>query len=189
MSSPTQITVLSATPQGGANGGQNPTNPGLLSGKNQSRGMLAPGATQSAQLQGGNGAGLGNRQLAPGQGGGMQNPGSKVQLNPQPLPPRQLTNADVINMVKAGVPQSAIVTSIQSTPTQFDLSPNGLGALRRAGVNQAILGAMQASGGATSGSGASSTGVAGAGNAATGTQAAIDPSSDEAGPSDRPVRR
>jgi len=173
MISPTQITVLSATPQGGANGGQNPTNPGLLSGKNQSRGMLAPGATQNAQLQRGNGTGLGN---PPGQGGGMQNPGNKVQLNPQPLPPRQLTNADVINMVKAGVPQSAIITSIQSTPTQFDLSPSGLGAFRRAGVNQAILVAMQATGGATSGSGASNTGVAGAGNVATGKSAAIDPS-------------
>jgi hypothetical protein len=176
LSSPTQITVLSATPQGGANGGQNPTNPGLLSGNNQSRGMLAPGATQSASSQANSGALAGNRQLMPGQGGGIQNPGSKVQLNPQPLPPRQLTNADVINMVKAGVPQSAIVTSIQSTPTQFDLSPNGLGALRRAGVNQAILGAMQASGGAASGSGSSNTGVAGAGNAATGKPAAIDPS-------------
>ena len=177
-----QFTIQPATPQGAANSGQNSTNPGLLSGSNQSQGMLAPGKTQSAQLQGGNGAGLGNRQLTPGQGGGMQNPGSKVQLNPQPFPPRQLTNADVINMVKAGVPQSAIVTSIQSTPTQFDLSPNGLGSLRRAGVSQAILGAMQASGGAASGSVAPSTGVAGAGNAATGTEAAIDPNLQKLGP-------
>jgi hypothetical protein len=182
MSSGLQVTVLSATPQGGANGGQNPTNPGLLSATNQSRGMLAPGTAQSAQLQGSNGAGSGNRPLTPGQSGGVQNPGSKVQLNPQPLPPRQLSNADVIQMVKAGVPQSAIVTSIQSTPTQFDLSPTGLASLRRAGVNQAILGAMQASGGTATGSGASSTGVAGAGNAATGTQAAIDPSLMKLGP-------
>jgi hypothetical protein len=47
MSGGNQITIVSGAPQGGANPGQNQTNPGMLSGSNQSRGMLAPGVTPS----------------------------------------------------------------------------------------------------------------------------------------------
>jgi len=59
---------------------------------------------------------------------------------------KPLTNPDVIRMVKAGVPESAIVTSIQSSPAKFDLSPDGLLALHRAGVGQKILDTMMTSG-------------------------------------------
>jgi hypothetical protein len=90
-----QFTVQSATPPGSANGGQNPTNPGMLSGSNQSRGMLAPGATQSAQ-PGTPATLLGNRQPPASQSGGFQNPGSKVELNSQPLPPRQGNNVTAL---------------------------------------------------------------------------------------------
>jgi hypothetical protein len=87
LSSSTQITVLSATPQGGTNSSQNPTAAGMLSGNSRSGGMLAPGNTQGAQSSANSGTLLGNQQSTPGQGGGMQNPGSKVALNPQPFPP------------------------------------------------------------------------------------------------------
>jgi len=62
----------------------------------------------------------------------------------------KITNAQVIRMVKAGVPESAIVSSIQSSRGEFDLSADGLLALHRAGVNQKILETMIASQGAQS---------------------------------------
>ena len=70
-------------------------------------------------------------------------PGSKVELNPQPLPPRQaLTNADVIRMMRQGLPESVIVHSIQSANKQFDLSHEGLQSLQQAHVAPAVLAAM-----------------------------------------------
>ena len=96
-----QFTVQSATPPGSANGGQNPTNPGMLSGSNQSRGMLAPGATQSAQ-PGRPATLLGNRQPPASQSGGLQNPGSKLELNSQPLPPGQGSNVGALQSTPSG---------------------------------------------------------------------------------------
>jgi hypothetical protein len=70
-------------------------------------------------------------------------PGSKVELNPQPLPPRQaLTNADVIRMMSQGLPESVIIHSIQSANKQFDLSHEGLQSLQQAHVAPAVLAAM-----------------------------------------------
>jgi hypothetical protein len=57
------------------------------------------------------------------------------------------TNADVIRMTKAGVPESAIIALIKTKPHKFDLSPDALVALHRAGVGQEILEAMMATGG------------------------------------------
>lgn len=57
----------------------------------------------------------------------------------------KITNDHVIRMVKAGVPESAIIASIQSSRGEFDLSADGLLALHRAGVNQRILETMIAS--------------------------------------------
>ena len=58
--------------------------------------------------------------------------GGTVELNPQPFPPRQqLTNADVIRMVRAGITESVIVHSIQSATKQFDFSPAGMQTLGR----------------------------------------------------------
>jgi hypothetical protein len=85
--------------------------------------------------------------------------------NPQPHrpgnPPSQgrqlgaITNADVIKMVKAGLPDSAIVASIQSGQPRFDLSPDGLLALHQAGVSQRVLDVMMADGSAKPGTTAS----------------------------------
>ena len=60
-------------------------------------------------------------------------------------PAKPLTNADVIKMVKSGLPESVIVSSIQASPAKYDVSPDGLIALHKAGVTQgemdAIMGA------------------------------------------------
>jgi hypothetical protein len=55
---------------------------------------------------------------------------------------KPLTNVNVIKMVEAGVPESAIVTSIQTSSTTFDLSPEASRLLDRAGVSQRIRDAM-----------------------------------------------
>lgn len=58
--------------------------------------------------------------------------------------PQPLTNADVIKMVKGGLPESVIVSSIQSRPAKFDVSPDGLIALHRAGVTPGEMDAVMA---------------------------------------------
>ena len=81
------------------------------------RGMLNGGTAPS---------GAGGVPAVQSQGGGIQNPGSKVALNPQPLPPGQrLSNADVIKMANGHVPESVILSSVQSSRGNFDLSPSG----------------------------------------------------------------
>jgi hypothetical protein len=58
-----------------------------------------------------------------------------------------ITNADVIKMKKAGLAESTIITTIQTRKSKFDVSPDGLIALHRAGVTQAELDAMIAASG------------------------------------------
>jgi hypothetical protein len=53
-----------------------------------------------------------------------------------------LTTADVIKMVKAGLPESTIVLAINQSPAQFDVSPDSLIRLKAAGVSPKILEAM-----------------------------------------------
>ena len=53
-----------------------------------------------------------------------------------------LTNADVVKMVKSGLPASVISNAIQANDTDFDVSANGLIALQKAGVPQAVMDAM-----------------------------------------------
>jgi len=60
---------------------------------------------------------------------------------------KPLSNGDVIKMVKNGLPESVIVSSIESSAANFDLSPNGLISLHKAGVSQKIMDAMMAAGG------------------------------------------
>lgn len=66
-------------------------------------------------------------------------PGLNAQDSDKPL-----TNADIIKMVKGGVREPVILTSIQTTPAKYDLSPRALITLRRAGVTQKLLDAMSA---------------------------------------------
>jgi hypothetical protein len=50
-----------------------------------------------------------------------------------------MTNADLVKLVQAGVPESAIIASIRSSTPNFDLTPDGLVALHKAGATQAEL--------------------------------------------------
>lgn len=58
---------------------------------------------------------------------------------------KPLTNVDVIKMVKGGLPESVVVSAIRSTPSKFDISPDGLIALHKAGVTQNEMDAIVAS--------------------------------------------
>lgn len=64
-------------------------------------------------------------------------PGLSAQDSDKPL-----TNTDIIQMAKAGVRESVILSSIQMAPAKYDLSPAGISTLRRAGVSQKVLDAM-----------------------------------------------
>ncbi len=135
---PMQVPVRVSTGASGTtpvgSGGQ----AGMLSGAPQ-QGMLAPGTTQGAS----SGTLLGKRLSTPGQGGGVPDPASKVELNPQPLPPRvQMTNADVLKMLKGRVPESVNISSIQSAAHKFDFSPARCLELKAAHVTRQVLDAM-----------------------------------------------
>src|SRR5581483_6574342 len=73
--------------------------------------------------------------------------GTPGQLLPAKSGAPVLTNADVIGLVKGGVPESAIINQIKSSNGQFDLSPQGCSALAQAHVSSNVLNAM-ANGGA-----------------------------------------
>src|SRR5271165_2905716 len=63
-------------------------------------------------------------------------------LNAQQSKRDPLSNADIIDMSREGVPQSVIISSIQSLPVKFDVSPSGLVALHAGGVSEAVLNQM-----------------------------------------------
>ncbi len=65
---------------------------------------------------------------------------------------KPLTNDSVIAMVKSAVPESVVISTIQTNPSKFDISTNGIIALHKAGVTQGELDAIiaAASGGAPS---------------------------------------
>lgn len=61
----------------------------------------------------------------------------------QQAPPKPLTNADIVKMVKAGLGDSVTIAAIQqASQKSFDLSPEALVALKQAGVTEGILKAM-----------------------------------------------
>jgi hypothetical protein len=53
-----------------------------------------------------------------------------------------LTNADIVKMMKAGLPESVIVREIQMSNTDFAISPTALIELKRQGASERILGAV-----------------------------------------------
>ena len=55
---------------------------------------------------------------------------------------KTLTNSDVVEMTKAGLPENTIVLAIQKGPTQFDTSAQALIQLRNQGVSPRVLDAM-----------------------------------------------
>lgn len=55
---------------------------------------------------------------------------------------KPLTNADVVEMVKAGLAEDTIVLTIERSASDFDTSPPALIALKQNGVSQKIMDAM-----------------------------------------------
>jgi hypothetical protein len=53
--------------------------------------------------------------------------------------PKPLTNADVVEMWRAGVSESTIILAIQKTPVRFDVSREGIMALHAAGITEPVL--------------------------------------------------
>ncbi len=57
---------------------------------------------------------------------------------------KPLTNDDVIGLVKSGLAESVVVSSIKSQPGNYDTSPAGLIAMHKAGVSPAEMDAIMA---------------------------------------------
>src|SRR2546425_2314685 len=57
---------------------------------------------------------------------------------------KALTNQDVISMVKNLLPESVIISAIKTNDADFDVSANGLIALKKAGVTAKVMEAMLA---------------------------------------------
>lgn len=55
---------------------------------------------------------------------------------------KALTNADVLEMISAGLPETTIVLAIQQTASTYDTSPQALIQLKKAGATQKVLDAM-----------------------------------------------
>jgi len=59
--------------------------------------------------------------------------------SPAALPQNALTNDDIIKMVKGGLPDDVILVAIESQPSNFDISPQALIALKQQGASKAVL--------------------------------------------------
>ena len=55
-----------------------------------------------------------------------------------------LTNASIIKMVKSGLDNDIVTTTIDASPGKYDVTPDALIALKSAGVPAAVIKAMQA---------------------------------------------
>jgi len=69
---------------------------------------------------------------------------SHVRVAPPSGVPPILTNADVVKLTAAGLPDSVILTKINGSSCNFDLSTDALVALKQAGVRDPIIEAMMA---------------------------------------------
>lgn len=58
---------------------------------------------------------------------------------------KPLTNDDVVQMVKGGLPENTIINAVQAQDTHFDVSATALIKLKQQGVSQQIMSAMIAS--------------------------------------------
>src|SRR5450631_4040973 len=55
---------------------------------------------------------------------------------------RPLTNADVVKLVQASLPESTIVLAIEESLARFDTSPGALIELKKQGISPAVMEAM-----------------------------------------------
>jgi hypothetical protein len=72
----------------------------------------------------------------------LKKPRSHIQDPAQPTAKTELTNKDVLDMVKSGLAPDIIVAKIKATPSKFDTTPATLGELKAAGVPDALIMAM-----------------------------------------------
>ena len=56
--------------------------------------------------------------------------------------PAPLTNASIVKMVKGGLAEPTIVSAIEASDVQFDVSPDGLIALKQAGISDTLIQVM-----------------------------------------------
>ena len=68
---------------------------------------------------------------------------SAAQPNPAPKTP-PLSNADIVKMVKGGLQESTILSVIAATDCDFDVSVDGLLALKEVGISDKVIDAMLA---------------------------------------------
>jgi hypothetical protein len=68
--------------------------------------------------------------------------GNKQSTQPGLASQKPLTNADVVKMVRNGIPESVIVSSVQSAGKNFNFGPDGCRALKQARVSPNVLIAM-----------------------------------------------
>src|SRR5215469_4474614 len=67
-------------------------------------------------------------------------------LAPVMFAQQALTNETVIKMVKSGLSDDIIITTINSSAGNYDVSANGLIALKSGGVSDKVISAMMAKG-------------------------------------------
>ena len=67
-----------------------------------------------------------------------------AQANAQ-VAAQAVTNFDLVEMTRAGVSEDVIISTIRSRGGRFDLSPNGLIALKQSGVSDRVVMAAQSS--------------------------------------------
>jgi hypothetical protein len=91
-----------------------------------------------------------------------------VVLGPLLLAQQILNNASVIKMVKAGLSAEIVVAAVRAQPGHYDLSPDGLIALKKAGASDPIIAAMIARNSATASPSATPDPAAGDADAAVG---------------------
>jgi hypothetical protein len=86
----------------------------------------------------------GGSTLQASSGGGRATPSGAKELDVKP-PADALTNDGIVDMLRAGLPESVIMTSINSAPsTAFDVSPKGLIQLSEAKASTKLLEHIQA---------------------------------------------
>ena len=65
-----------------------------------------------------------------------------VPFSAQAATDNTITNADIVKMVKAGIPESIILREIQTSRTDIGASPTALIELKNHGASEKILGAV-----------------------------------------------
>jgi hypothetical protein len=53
-----------------------------------------------------------------------------------------LTNASIVKMSKAGLPDDVIIATITASPGSYDMTPDGLVALKKAAISDKVIAAV-----------------------------------------------